>query len=109
MSQDTRPVLAFFTTERCGPARRMESVLAHLSRKERDRLRVTRIDVEAKPELAERLRVATIPTLLLIKDKRVVGRIEGRASAPSIERLIDRHLEADRELVGAAAAVAPAA
>ena len=40
MTQDTRPLLVFFTSERSGPARRMESLLAHLARKERRRLRI---------------------------------------------------------------------
>ena len=101
MRQDDRPVLAFFTDARCGPARRMESVIAHLSRKERDRLRVTKVDVQRRPELAERLRVSTVPTLVLIKGKRVVGRIEGRASAPRIERMLEPHLDG---LASAAAA-----
>jgi thioredoxin-like negative regulator of GroEL len=87
------PLLAFFTEARSGPARRMESLLAHLARKERERLRVTRVDIAEKPQIAERLNVATVPTLLLIKDKRVVGRLEGRVSAPRIERLLEEHLE----------------
>ncbi len=87
------PLLAFFTDTRCGPARRMESLLAHLARKERCRLRVELVDVDRHPELADRLRVRRVPTLLLIKDRRVVGRIEGRASAPRIERMIEPHLE----------------
>jgi len=70
----------------------MESLLAHLSRKERERLRITRIDVESQPELAERLRVRVVPTLLLIRDNKVVGRLEGRASVPRIERLLEQHL-----------------
>ena len=40
---DERPQLVFFWSERSGPARRMESLLAHLERKERDRLRVRRV------------------------------------------------------------------
>jgi thioredoxin-like negative regulator of GroEL len=87
------PLLAFFTEARSGPARRMESLLAHLARKERERLRVTRVDIAEKPQIAERLNVETVPTLLLIKDKRVVGRLEGRVSAPRIERLLEEHLE----------------
>ena len=87
------PLLAFFTDPRSGPARRMESLLAHLARKERGRLRLRRVDVERSPELARRLRVEVVPTLLLIKDKRVVGRLEGRVSAPRIERMIEPHLE----------------
>src|SRR3954469_23989109 len=87
------PLLAFFTEARSGPARRMESLLAHLARKERDRLRVTRVDVAEKPDVAERMHVEKVPTLLLIKDGRVVGRLEGRVSAPRIERLLEKHLE----------------
>jgi thioredoxin 1 len=72
----------------------MESLLAHLARKERDRLDVKRIDVSKRPQAAERLNVDVVPTLLLIKEKRVVGRLEGRASAPKIERLLEEHLPA---------------
>ena len=95
MSSDPRPLLVFFATARSGPARRMESLLAHVARKERDRLRVTEVDVDKQPELAERFRVTTVPTLALVKDKRVVGRLEGRVSAPRIEQLLEAHLGAD--------------
>ena len=61
MTHDARPLLVFFATERSGPARRMESLLAHLARKERARLRVTRVDIEAQPELAERFGVRESP------------------------------------------------
>ena len=88
------PLLLFFTTARSGPARRMESLLAHLARKERGRLRVSRIDAEATPELRERLAVDSIPTLVLVKDHRPVARLEGRVSAPQIERMLEPHLEA---------------
>jgi thioredoxin 1 len=86
------PILLFFTNSRSGPARRMESLLAHLARKERSRLRVARIDAETQPEWIERLQITEIPTLVLIKDRRPVARIEGRVSAPQIERMIFPHL-----------------
>ena len=86
------PMLLFFTTPRSGPARRMESLLAHLARKERARLRVARIDAVAQPEWIDRLKITEIPTLVLIKDRRPVARLEGRVSAPQIERMIAPHL-----------------
>jgi thioredoxin-like negative regulator of GroEL len=92
MSDEARPLLVFFSTRTSGPARRMESLLAHIARKERDRLRVTRVDIDTRPDLAERFRVETVPTIVLVMDKRMVGRIEGRASAPRIERLLEQHL-----------------
>ena len=95
MKRDARPTLVFFAAAHSGPARRMQSLLAHVARKERNRLRVTEVDVDKQPELAERFRVKTVPTLALVKDKRVVGRLEGRVSAPRIERLLEAHLDAD--------------
>jgi len=89
---DATPLLVFFWSERSGPARRMESLLAHLARKERARLRVMRVDVEEQPELAARFRVEKVPTLVLVKGKQVVDRIEGRASAPRIEAMLEPHL-----------------
>jgi thioredoxin-like negative regulator of GroEL len=70
----------------------MESLLAHLARKERTRLRVMRVDIEEQPELAARFRVPAVPALVLVKGKRVVGRIDGRASAPKIEGMLAPHL-----------------
>ena len=90
--EDARPLLVFFTSERSGPARRMESLLAHLARKERDRLRVTVVDVDALPELAERFHVEEVPALILAVDRRVVARLEGRVSEPKIARMLERHL-----------------
>ena len=85
-------MLVFFCSVQSGPARRMESLLAHVARKERDRVRVMRVDVDERPELAARFRVDVVPTLALVKDNRVVDRLEGRASAPAIERMLAPHL-----------------
>jgi thioredoxin 1 len=92
MATDDRPLLLFFTSRSSGPARRMESLLAHIARKERRRLRVSKIDVDDRPELAERFRVRQAPSLALVVGKRVVSRIDGRATAPQIESMLEPHL-----------------
>ena len=92
MAAETTPLLVFFRSEQSGPARRMDSLIAHFTRKERGRLRVTVVDVDERPELAERFRVATVPTLVLVSGREVVGRLEGRVSAPKITRLLEPHL-----------------
>jgi thioredoxin 1 len=70
----------------------MDSTLAHLARKERHRVRLTRVDVDELPELAERFGVADVPTLVLVRDRRVVERLAGHASVPRIEAMLDVHL-----------------
>ena len=69
-------------------------VCSHLARKERTRLHVMRVDVHEQPDLAERFNVGAVPTLVLVNGKRVVDRIDGRASAPKIEGMIAPHLAA---------------
>jgi thioredoxin-like negative regulator of GroEL len=85
-------MLIFFTSSRSGPARRMESLVAHVARKERARLRVIQVDVDQRTDLVEKLGVTDVPTLVLVVDRKAVARIAGRASAPKIEALLDAHL-----------------
>ncbi|HEY6960711.1 MAG TPA: thioredoxin family protein [Gaiellaceae bacterium] len=92
MNGDQRPLLVFFTSQRSGPARRMESLVAHIARKERDRLRVIQVDVDQRADLVEKLRVESVPTLVLVVDRKAVARLDGRASAPKIERMLEEHL-----------------
>jgi thioredoxin 1 len=87
-----RLLLVFFWSERSGPARRMESLLAHLERKERHRLSIKRVDVDANRELATRFKIDVVPTLVLVKDRRAVSRLEGRTSAPRIEAMLEPYL-----------------
>lgn len=101
MASDDRPLLVFFTSRRSGPARRMESLLAHIARKERARLRVSKVDVDERPELASRFRVEQVPSLTLVVGKRVVSRVDGRATAPRIESMLAPYLEGEQ--AGAAA------
>ena len=108
MTEADRPLLVFFWSERSGPARRMESLLAHLARKERERLRIRRVDVDAKPELAERFKVDVVPTLVLVKDKKAVARLDGRTSAPRIEAMLEPHL-ASAQLAVAVKPIHPSA
>jgi thioredoxin 1 len=87
-----RPLLLFFESRTSGPARRMQSLVARYARKERSRLRVVRVDADENRPLAEKLKVDEIPTLVLVKDKRAVGRLRGRATGDEIDELIRRHV-----------------
>jgi thioredoxin-like negative regulator of GroEL len=92
MADDSRPQLVFFTSARSGPARRMESLVAHLARKERSRLRVVQVDVDIARDIADRLGVDDVPTLVLLVQKKPVARLTGRVSAPKIEAMLDEHI-----------------
>ena len=86
------PMLVFFTRSTSGPARRMESLLAHVQRKERGRLWIRRVDADEHPRLLKKFAVDKVPSLVLVIDQRIVDRIDGRANMPQIEELLEQHL-----------------
>lgn len=90
---EARVVLVFFWCARSGPARRMESSIAYFARRERERLCVVRVDVDENPELVKRFRVSTVPTLVLVRHRRTIARLEGRATVPEIARMLASSLE----------------
>ncbi|HEY2217947.1 MAG TPA: thioredoxin family protein [Gaiellaceae bacterium] len=89
---DQTCILLFFSSARSGPSRRMESLLAHIARKERHRLRVVQVDFDERREVADKLGVETAPTLVLVRGRSQIARLEGRASAPRIEAMLEEHL-----------------
>jgi thioredoxin-like negative regulator of GroEL len=70
----------------------MESLVAHIARKERHRLRVVQVDVDKRTDLVAKLGVKAAPTVVLVAGRKAVARIDGRASAPTIEAMLEQHL-----------------
>jgi thioredoxin-like negative regulator of GroEL len=92
VSDGAQPLLVFFSSASSGPSRRMESLIAHIARKERHRLRVLQVDVDQRTDLVEKLAVHHVPTLVLVVARKAVARIDGRTSAPKIEAMLEAHL-----------------
>jgi thioredoxin-like negative regulator of GroEL len=93
--RDDRPLLLFFTTRRSGVARRMSSLVAWVSVTEKARLRVIEVDADENETFARALKVSAVPTLLVVRDRRVLARHEGRATGHDIEELIRPHVTRD--------------
>lgn len=89
---DQRPLLLFFSNRRSGPARRMASLVAWFGVTEKKRLRVLEVDADEHAELARALDVSTIPSLVLVRGKKILGRLDGRATGNDISRLIGPHV-----------------
>jgi thioredoxin-like negative regulator of GroEL len=95
-AHDDRPLLLFFTSRRSGVARRMASLVAWVSVTEKARLRVIEVDVEENRQFSDALEVSAVPTLLVVHERNVLARHEGRATGQDIEDLIRPHVARDR-------------
>ena len=90
--EDERPTLVFFSSRRSGPARRMSSLVAWVRVTEKARLRVVEVDADANERLMRALGVDVVPALVLVRDRAVLGRLEGRVTGREIESLIRPHV-----------------
>jgi thioredoxin-like negative regulator of GroEL len=88
------PALLFVRQRQDGASRRMESLVAWVKVTQKKRLRVIDVDADRNPALASELDIKEIPSLVLIKNRRIVGRLEGRATGRQIDDLIRPHLAA---------------
>jgi thioredoxin 1 len=80
--------LVVFHSPTSGQCRRTEAHLAQIlqRRKNRSRFEVVKVNVEERPDLAERFRIEAVPTLVVIEGRRVVERIVSPDTALGLAR-----------------------
>jgi thioredoxin-like negative regulator of GroEL len=85
-----RPSLLFFYSETSGAAQRAEAFLAQVlqRRSNHSTFRLVRVDAERRPDLVQRLQINELPTLLVIADGRVRGRLAKPRGCQQISQLL---------------------
>ncbi|HEY7691854.1 MAG TPA: thioredoxin family protein [Gaiellaceae bacterium] len=93
MAQVPSDILVLLVTRRTsGVGRRMESVLARLQVRERDRVRVARLDADDRPDLVRRLGVQEIPSIVMFQGRKRFACLRGRATLGDVERTLSEQV-----------------
>ena len=71
------PVVLDFYQASCAPCRVLEPRLNRVAEQYKGRVAVYRVDLERDMPLAERFRVQSIPTVILLMDGKEVDRLDG--------------------------------
>lgn len=85
-----RPRLVFFTEAQSGRSRRVEGYLSQVLQRRRNHesFRLLSVDVAENAELAERFGIKEVPTIVVVEDKHVRGRLESPRVCRDIEQLL---------------------
>jgi thioredoxin 2 len=76
----------------CGPCRVVGPILEDLSREYAGRLKVVKVNVDENQVTAQRFQAFSIPTMVVIKDGRVVDRIVGAMPKGALTVRLTPHL-----------------
>ena len=71
-----KPVLLDFFASWCGPCRMVGPILDEIA-EEREDIKVCKVDIDEQPELASRYRIMSVPTLMVLKDGKIVEQSVG--------------------------------
>jgi thioredoxin 2 len=86
------PVIVDFWAPWCGPCRMMAPQLDKVAAAAQGDWLVVKVNSDAVPELAERFRIRSIPTLAIFRGGREVDRVPGARSAEEIRSLVSAKL-----------------
>lgn len=82
-------ILLDFYASWCGPCKVMSPLIDELAEEFKDRALIAKVDSEKNPNLSAHFKIKSIPTLVFIKNQRVIEVINGLVPKPNLQEMIE--------------------
>lgn len=82
------PVLIDFWAPWCGPCRMMGPIIEQLAEEYKGKAKVGKVNVDEEGELSQAFGVMSIPTIVLVKDGKIVKQAVGARPKAEVEAML---------------------
>ncbi len=84
-----KPVLIDFWATWCGPCRMLAPIVEEIAKEYDGKIKVGKVNVDDEPELAGAFRVASIPTVVIMKNGKIANQAIGYRPKEALVKLLE--------------------
>ena len=78
----------------CAPCKQLTPALEEIARTSQGRVRLAKVDIDKEVELAQQMQVRSVPTVLAVKEGKVVDGFVGALPKDEIAKFLEKHVDA---------------
>ena len=89
VTRTTGPVVVDFYATWCGPCRQLAPIMDRLAEPLATKIKFVKVNIDESPGLAQNFQIEGIPTVLLVKDGKLVDRVTGLLPEADLKAKLD--------------------